>query len=150
LFLKIGVWNAVAGSAITAPVLIPRLAFPILLTQWGSEYILIGYFVFIFFGIIGPLCWSTAYYLTGELGGKKYFSKEVTYFHAATTLVSAYGASSLLFLGGYIGTRAVYIGEPIIAAGALMESVEIPAGLFIGLAIISTLIGVANLKISSL
>ncbi|MDJ0274917.1 MAG: hypothetical protein QW410_01295 [Nitrososphaerota archaeon] len=146
LFLRVALWNVVAAVAFTVPVLIPRLAFPILLTQWGSIYMVLGYLAFLLFGVIGPVCWSVVYYMNGLLNYKTEYDKALTLFHAITNVISAYCVSTLLFIGGYIGARAVYEGESLVNVGVAMEVVEIPAGFFIGLAIISTIVGLLNLK----
>lgn len=146
LFLRVALWNTAAAVVFTVPVLIPRLAFPILLTQWGSVYMVLGYLAFLVFGVIGPVCWSVVYYMHGVLNRKTEYDKAFTLFHAVTNVISAYCVSALLFVGGYIGARAVYEGQPLINVGVAMEIVEIPAGFFIGLAIISTVVGLLNLK----
>ncbi|MEM4354574.1 MAG: hypothetical protein QW470_07480, partial [Candidatus Caldarchaeum sp.] len=144
LFLKLGLFNASAACVLTAPVLIPRLAFPILLTQWGAVYMLIGYISFLVFGVLGMVGWAATYYLLGELRNKKTYDKAWAYLQLYTHFVSSYGVSATLFTGGYIGTRLVYEGRPVQAVGIAMEMVEIPAGFFIILAIASTLVGIAN------
>jgi hypothetical protein len=150
LFLRVGLWNTVAAATFTVPVLIPRLAFPILLTQWGSVYMVLGYLSFLIFGVIGPICWSVVYYINGILNNRTSYDRTITLFHAMTGVIAAYGVSLLLFLGGYIGARAVYEGQTLINVGVAMEIVEIPAGFFIGLAVISTMIGLLNLKLAKL
>ncbi len=145
LFLRAGLVNTVAACLFTAPVLVPSLAFPILLTQWGAVYMLLGYLSFILYGVLGMICWAAAYYLRAEVDGQHKFDKALVYMQVATHLLSAYGVSVTLFLGGYMGAKLVYQGLPVQAVGAVMEVVEIPAGLFILLSIASTIIGVLNM-----
>ncbi|MCS7136789.1 MAG: hypothetical protein NZ941_00290, partial [Candidatus Caldarchaeum sp.] len=47
MFLRLSLVNAAAACVFTAPVLVPSLAFPILLTQWGAVYMVLGYFSFL-------------------------------------------------------------------------------------------------------
>jgi uncharacterized membrane protein len=108
----------------------------------------LGYLSFLIFGVIGPICWSVIYYINGILNNRTSYDRTITLFHAMTSVVAAYGVSVLLFLGGYIGARAVYEGQTLINVGVAMEIVEIPAGFFIGLAVISTVIGLLNLKLA--
>ncbi len=145
LFLKAGLLNAFTACLFTAPVLVPSLAFPILLTQWGAVYMVLGYLSFILYGVVGMVCWAAAYYLRAAVNGWQGYDKALTYLQLATHILAAYGASTTLFTGGYTGARLVYEGRPIQAVGAVMETVEIPAGLFILLAIASTITGLINI-----
>jgi hypothetical protein len=145
LFLKAGLVNTFAACVFTAPVLVPSLAFPILLTQWGAVYMVLGYLSFILYGVVGTVCWAMAYYLKSNADQRQEYDKALTYLQLATHLLAAYGTSTTLFTGGYIGARLVYEGRPVQAVGAVMEIVEIPAGLFILLAIASTIIGLINM-----
>jgi len=145
LFLKAGLLNAFTACLFTAPVLVPSLAFPILLTQWGSLYMVLGYLSFILYGVVGMVCWAAAYYLRAEVNRRQRYDRALIYIQFATHLLSAYGSSITLFAGGYIGTRLVYEGRPVQAVGAIMELLEIPAGLFILLAIASTITGLINI-----
>lgn len=143
LFMRICLVNAVAACFFTAPVLVPGLAFPILLTQWGAVYMVLGYFSFLVYGVLGALGWAAAYRLMDE--SAQGYDKALTYLQLSTHLVSSYGVASSLFIGGYLGARLIYEGRPVQAVGAIMEVVEIPAGLFIMLAIASTLMGIINI-----
>lgn len=144
LFLKLALFNAAAACVYTAPVLVPSLAFPILLTQWGAVYMVIGYFSFLVYGVLGALGWSATYLLLGRTAEIKAYDKALTYLHLATHLVSSHGVAAALFAGGYIGARLVYEGRPVQAVGVAMEAVEIPAGFLIAAAVASTVIGLFN------
>ncbi|MCS6769735.1 MAG: hypothetical protein NZ570_04790 [Candidatus Caldarchaeum sp.] len=142
MFLRLSLVNAAAACVFTAPVLVPSLAFPILLTQWGAVYMVLGYFSFLTFGVLGALGWAAAYSMLGQ--ERPSYDKALTYLQLATHIASSYGASAALFAGGYIGARLVYEGRPVQAVGMAMEIVEIPAGFLIALAIASTLMGLVN------
>src|ERR1700688_2618976 len=54
-FGRVALVNGLAAAVFVAPMLVPPLQLPILLTEWPGIYIVIAYAFFVIFGVMGML-----------------------------------------------------------------------------------------------
>jgi len=136
--------NLGAAIAFTAPIFLPRLQFPILLTEWPGIYIYIGYSAFLIAGVLGMLAWAAAYYLLWKIFSKNSCDKKIFFSQIIVTNVGVYIASAFMFAGGYQG--AFYAHEDFAAfiVGKIMESTVIPSAIGIALSMLGNIFGLAN------
>lgn len=137
--------NLGAAVIVTVPVFLPRLQFPILLTEWPGIYIYIAYSAFLIAGVLGMLGWAAAYYLLWKVFNKDSCDKKVVLSQIIVTNAGVYLASVFMFAGGYQG--AFYAHEDFAAfiVGKIMESTVIPSAIGIALAVLGNIFGLANI-----
>ena len=134
------------GSAIafTAPIFLPRLQFPILLTEWPGIYIFIGYSAFLIAGVLGMLAWAITYYLIWKVFNKSSCDKKIFFSQITVTNIGVYTASTFMFAGGYQGAFYAHEGFAAFIVGKIMESTVIPSAVGIALSMLGNIFGLAN------
>jgi hypothetical protein len=138
--------NALAAAVFAAPMLVPSLELPILLTEWPGIYIVIAYDFFIIFGVLGMLAWSMMYRFTPTFFSRDYFDRRSVLLQLILSEVGIYGVSTVLFLAGYIGASLVHDGKVgSVFVGASMEFSDIPAAVSIFVIIVSVFLGAINI-----
>jgi hypothetical protein len=136
--------NLCAGVAVTAPVLVARLALPLKLTEWPGTWMFIGYAIFIGFGVLGTLAWSAIYYLSSKLLGVSGLHRRAVFTHLVMHNLSAYGVGLLMgYSVGYIGGSARLEGYGVAVITALVSWAVIPIGLLVFIGLLSSILGVA-------
>jgi len=136
--------NLGAALAFTAPIFIPRLQFPILLTEWPGIYIYIGFSTFLIAGVLGMLAWAVAYYLLWKVFDKNSCDKKVFFSQIFITNIGVYVASIFMFAGGYQGAFYAHEGFAAFVVGKIMESTVIPSAIGIALSLLGNIFGLAN------
>ena len=69
-FLKLSILNTIVAIIFLFPILIPQLAFPILITEWPGIYMVLAYFIFLF----GALLACIFMYWGGYVGSSAAYS----------------------------------------------------------------------------
>jgi hypothetical protein len=137
--------NLGAAVIFTVPIFLPRLQFPILLTEWPGIYIYIAYSAFLIAGVLGMLGWAAAYYLLWKVFDKDSCDKKVLFSQIIVTNVGVYLASVFMFAGGYQGAFYAHEDFGAFIVGKIMESTVIPSAIGIALALLGNIFGLANI-----
>ena len=145
-FLYVTIVNIMIAALVTAPVLDPQLGIPIKINHWPGTWIFVAYFSFLIVGVLGMLAWAVIYYMLPRLLNKAAVSRSLLYGHLLVTEVAVVGATGLMgIFPGYVGGTLVQQGFPDIQVTRVVEWTVIPIGVFISLAILATLAGLANI-----
>ncbi|MEM4302660.1 MAG: hypothetical protein QW470_06740 [Candidatus Caldarchaeum sp.] len=145
-FLLSTLINICAGIVITAPVLVARLALPLKLTEWPGTWMFVAYGVFLGFGVLGTLAWSTIYYLAGELFAVEHLRRSAVIIHLTLHNIAAYGIGFLMgYAVGYVGGTARLEGFGLAVITALVSWAVIPIGLLVFVGLLSALLGLTIL-----
>ncbi len=145
-FGRIALINALAAALFAAPMLVPSLELPILLTEWPGIYIVIAYTFFVIFGVLGMLGWSVMYRFTPSFFSRAFLDRRSVLLQLILSEVAVYVVCSVLFFAGYIGASLVHgaqVGSVFV--GASMEFSDIPAAVSIFVIIVSVFLGAANI-----
>src|SRR5207248_10353152 len=102
-FGRIALVNALAAAVFAAPMLVPSLELPILLTEWPGIYIVIAYAFFVIFGVIGMLAWSMMYRFMPAFFSRESLDRRSVVLQLILSEVGIYTLSTFLFAAGYIG-----------------------------------------------
>jgi hypothetical protein len=145
-FGRIALVNALAAGVFAAPMLVPSLEFPILLTEWPGIYIIIAYVFFVMFGVIGMLAWSVMYHFAPEFFSRRLLDRRSVLLQLILSEAGIYTLSSFLFAAGYLGASLVHDGKVgSVFVGASMEFSDIPAAVSIFVMIVSVFLGAASI-----
>jgi hypothetical protein len=145
-FGRIALFNAMAAAVFAAPMLVPSLELPILLTEWPGIYIVVAYAFFVVFGVLGMLGWSVMYRFAPELFSRAFFDRRSVFVQLVLSVVGIYAVSTVLFSAGYIGASLVHDGQVgSVFVGASMEFSDIPAAVSIFVIIVSVFLGAMNI-----
>lgn len=145
-FGRVALVNALAAAVFAAPMLVPSLELPILLTVWPGIYIVVAYTSFVLFGVLGMLGWSVMYRLAPAFFSRGFFDRRSVLVQLALSEVAVYAASTVLFSAGYIGASLVHDGHVgNVFVGASMEFSDIPAAISIFVIIVSVFLGAINI-----
>ncbi len=145
-FGRIALINALAAASFTAPMLVPSLELPILLTEWPGIYIVVAYTFFIIVGVLGMLAWSVMYRFAPSSFSRELFDRRSVLLQLVLSEVAIYLVSIVLFLAGYVGASLVHdqqVGGVFV--GASMEFSDIPAAVSIFVMIVSVFLGAINI-----
>jgi hypothetical protein len=146
-FGRIALVNGLAAAVFVAPMLVPPLQLPILLTERPGIYIVVAYAFFVIFGVMGMLAWSVMYHFTPAFFSRReLLDRRSILLQLVLSEVAIYAVSTVLFLAGYIGAREVHdvtFGNPVLnpLVGSSMEFSDIPAAVSIFLIIVSVFLG---------
>jgi len=144
-FGRIALFNAIAAAIFAAPMLVPSLELPILLTEWPGIYIVIAYAFFVIFGVVGMLCWSVMYQFTPAFFSRRLLDRRSVILQLVLSEVGIYAVSTVLFAAGFVGASLVHEGKVgSVFVGASMEFSDIPAAISIFIIIVSVFLGAAN------
>jgi hypothetical protein len=141
-FGRIALVNALAAAVFAAPMLVPSLELPILLTEWPGIYIVVAYAFFIMFGVLGMLAWSMMYRFAPAFFSRELFDRRSVLLQLILSEVGIYAVSTVLFIAGFIGASLVHdakVGSVFV--GASMEFSDIPAAISIFVIIVSVCLG---------
>jgi hypothetical protein len=145
-FGHIALVNALAAAVFAAPILVPSLELPILLTEWPGIYIVIAYVFFVIFGVLGMLAWSIVYRFTPAFFSRQLFDRRSVLLQLLLSEVGIYTVSTVLFAAGYVGASLVHEGKVgSVFVGASMEFSDIPAAVSIFMIIVSVFLGAINI-----
>jgi hypothetical protein len=145
-FGRIALVNALAAAIFAAPMLVPPLELPILLTEWPGIYIVVAYAFFVIVGVLGMLAWSMMYRVAPSFFSREYFDRRSVLLQLILSEAGIYTASTVLFLAGYIGASLVHGGlVGSVFVGASMEFSDIPAAVAIFVIIVSVFLGAINI-----
>jgi hypothetical protein len=145
-FGRIALVNGLAAAIFAAPMLVPSLELPILLTEWPGIYIVVAYAFFVIFGVLGMLAWSVMYRFAPGYFSRQYFDRRSVILQLVLSEVGVYTVSTVLFLAGYIGASLVHGGQVgSVFVGASMEFSDIPAAVSIFVIIVSVFLGAINI-----
>jgi hypothetical protein len=145
-FGRIALVNALAAAIFAAPMLVPPLELPILLTEWPGIYIVVAYAFFVIVGVLGMLAWSMMYRFAPSFFSREYFDRRSVLLQLILSEVGIYTVSTVLFLAGYIGASLVHDGQVgSVFVGASMEFSDIPAAVSIFVIIVSVFLGAINI-----
>jgi hypothetical protein len=145
-FGRIALVNALAAAVFAAPMLVPSLELPILLTEWPGIYIVIAYSFFVMFGVLGMLAWSMMYRFTPAFFSREFLDRRSVLLQLILSEVGIYAMSAVLFAAGYVGASLVHDGKVgSVFVGASMEFSDIPAAVSIFIIIVSVFLGAANI-----
>jgi hypothetical protein len=145
-FGRIALVNALAAAVFAAPMLVPSLELPILLTEWPGIYIVIAYSFFVMFGVLGMLAWSMMYRFTPAFFSREVLDRRSVLLQLILSEVGIYTMSTVLFSAGYVGASLVHDGKVgSVFVGASMEFSDIPAAVSIFIIIVSVFLGAANI-----
>ncbi len=141
-FGRIALVNALAAAVFAAPMLVPSLELPILITEWPGIYIVVAYAFFVIFGVLGMLAWSVMYRLAPSFFSRGRFDRRSVLVQLILSEVGIYAVSAVLFSAGYIGASLVHDGlVGSVFVGASMEFSDIPAAVSIFAIIVSVFLG---------
>jgi len=145
-FGRIALVNALAAAIFAAPMLVPSLELPILLTEWPGMYIFIAYTFFVIFGVMGMFSWSVMYHLAPAFFSRRLLDRRSVILQLVLSEVGIYTVSTVLFAAGYTGASLAHDGKvgPVFI-GASMEFSDIPAAISIFMIIVSVFLGAANI-----
>ncbi len=144
-FGRIALVNAIAAAVFAAPMLVPSLELPILLTEWPGIYIVIAYAFFVMFGVIGMLAWSVMYRFTPAFFSRELLDRRSVLLQLILSEIGIYTLSTVLFVAGYVGASLVHEGKVgTVFVGASMEFSDIPAAVSIFIIIVSVFLGAIN------
>jgi hypothetical protein len=145
-FGRIALVNALAAAVFAAPMLVPSLELPILLTEWPGIYIVIAYAFFVMFGVVGMLSWSMMYRFTPAFFSREFLDRRSVLLQLILSEVGIYTLSTFLFAAGYIGASLVHDGKVgSVFVGASMEFSDIPAAVSIFIIIVSVFLGAISI-----
>ncbi|HEV2390269.1 MAG TPA: hypothetical protein VGS04_06045 [Nitrososphaerales archaeon] len=150
-FGRIALFNGLAAAVFVAPMLVPPLQLPILLTEWPGIYIVIAYAFFVIFGVMGMLAWSVMYHFAPAFFSRReLLDRRSILVQLVLSEVAIYSVSTVLFAAGYIGAREVHdvtLGNPVMdpLVGSSMEFSDIPAAVSIFLIVVSVFLGAITL-----
>jgi hypothetical protein len=145
-FGRIALVNALAAAVFAAPMLVPSLELPILLTEWPGIYIVIAYAFFVMFGVVGMLSWSMMYRSTPAFFSREFLDRRSVLLQLILSEVGIYTLSTFLFAAGYIGASLVHDGKVgSVFVGASMEFSDIPAAVSIFIIIVSVFLGAMSI-----
>lgn len=148
-YFRLTLINTIVAVLFAAPVVDPRLEFPILITQWPGVYMVIAYTFFVIVGILGTLGWGVFFHLLPTMFDRSSVRRFWLIVQMGATEVGIYLIAIFMFLGGYIGASLSYFnGAGDYIVGASMEPAVIPAALGIFLVILGTVVGVANVLLA--
>jgi hypothetical protein len=145
---KLAVLNTIGAACLVAPVIVPSLRLPILLTQWPGIYMVLAFFSFLVVGVLGMAGWSSLFIHLPETFGKMGVGGVGFVAQALMTEVGVYALAISMFLGGYVGSSLSYSGAGPVAVGAQMEFSVIPSAVSIYLVVAGTIVGVVNVLMS--
>jgi hypothetical protein len=148
LYFRLALINTVSAALFAAPLLDPRLAFPILITRWPGIYMVVAYTFFVLVGILGMLSWGIFFHLLPSMFERTSVRRFWLFAQVVVTEVGVYALAIFMFLGGYIGASLNYSGAGDFIVGAAMEVAVIPSALGIFMVILGTLIGVTNVLLA--
>jgi hypothetical protein len=141
-FGRIALVNALAAAVFAAPMLMPSLELPILLTEGPGIYIVIAYSFFVVFGVLGMLAWSVMYRFTPSFFSREFLDRRSVLLQLILSEIGIYTVSTVLFAAGYVGASLVHDGKVgTVFIGASMEFSDIPAALAIFIIIVSVFLG---------
>ncbi len=143
-FFFLALLNAFVAVVLTVPILLPRLEFPILLTEWPGIYIVIAFTSFIVAGVLGMIAWSSGYYLIWRVFGISRTGRDLIAAQIILTQAGIYALTIFMYWGGYVGAHASHEGIAIIFVGQIMEFAVIPSALGIVLILLGTMTGLLN------
>jgi len=145
-FGRIALVNALAAPVFSAPMIVPSLELPILLTEWPGIYIVIAYGFFVMIGVIGMLAWSMMYRFTPAFFSREFLDRRSVLLQIVLSEVGIYTVSTALFAAGFIGASLVHDGKVgSVFVGASMEFSDIPAAVSIFIIIVSVFLGAINI-----
>jgi hypothetical protein len=144
-FFFLALLNAFFAVAITAPILLPRFEFPIILTEWPGIYIILAYSSFIVGGVLGMIAWASGYYLIWRIFGLSTTSKGLIAAQILLTQAGTYSLTIFMYWGGFVGAHASHEGIAIFIIGQIMEFAVIPSALGIALILVGTTTGLLNI-----
>jgi hypothetical protein len=147
-YFRLALVNTIAAALFAAPLLDPRLKFPILITQWPGVYMVVAYSFFVLVGVVGMVCWGVLFHLLPTMFDRASVRRFWLLAQVVVTEVGVYALAIFMFLGGYIGASLAYSGAGGFIVGAQMEVAVIPSALGIFLVMLGTLIGVANVLLA--
>src|SRR6266850_2123922 len=145
-FGRMALVNALAAAVFAAPILVPSLELPILITEWPGIYIVIAYGFFVMFGVIGMLAWSMMYRFTPAFFSREFLDRRSVLLQLILSQVGIYTVSTALFAAGYIGASLVHDGKVgSVFVGASMEFSDIPAAISIFIIMVSVFLGAISI-----
>jgi hypothetical protein len=145
-FGRIALVNALAAAVFAAPLLVPSLELPILLTEWPGIYIVIAYSFFVMFGVVGMLAWSMMYRFAPAFFSREFLDRRSVLLQLILSEVGIYTVSTVLFAAGFIGASLVHDGKVgSVFVGASMEFSDIPAAISIFIIIVSVFLGAISI-----
>ena len=148
-FFYLTVVNILIAAAATAPVLDPHLGLPIKVSHWPGTWMFIAYFAFLIVGVLGMLAWAVIYYMLPRLFNKTKVNQTLFYGQLVLLEVSVVGATALIgIFPGYVGGTLIQQGFGDFIVTRVIEWTVVPIGIFILLAIVATLTGLANIIFS--
>lgn len=147
-FFKMSMLNTIIAIIFLFPILIPQLAFPILITQWPGIYMVLAYFIFLISSVVGFMIWTVAYYLLWNLYEIKNINRNLLYSQIILSEIGALCACIFMYWGGYVGSSAAYSGMSEFVVGVMMEFATIPSGLGIGLMLFGNSFGILNILLA--
>ena len=144
-FFYVAIFNVLIAAGATTPILLPQLGLPLVLQIWPGTWMLIAYFSFLIAGVAGVFVWSAMYYMLPRLFGRMSVSRPLSLIHLILFEVGVVGSTGLMGLfPGYTGGTLMHNGFGQFIVTRIIEWTVIPIGIFIGIAIIATLTGIAN------
>ena len=122
-FFQIFLINTAITILVTIPVLIPSLAFPILITEWPGIYMIIGFFSLLICGIFGFCGWTITYFLISKIYNIKFTNRNLVFTQIILFESGILLTSIFMYWGGYIGASAAHSGmaEFVIGENALWK-----------------------------
>jgi len=148
-FFYVALLNLVVGALITTLVLIPPLAIPIKVTVWPGTWMLVAYFGFMIAGVLGSFTWTGIYYLLPRLVNIRKVNRRITLVQLFLYQIGVYGAVAIMGLvPGYEGGTLAIQGFGTFLITRVIEWAVVPVGIFVGLAVLATITGVANIVLS--
>ncbi len=147
-FFYVALVNIVIAVIATAPVLVPQWGLPLKIAIWPGTWMLVAYFSFLGAGVLGVLGWSAIYYLMPRLLARRSVSRFLSIIHLVLFEVSVVGATALMgIFAGYVGGTLIQSGFGPVVVTRVIEWTVIPIGIFIAIALMSTLTGVFNVVV---
>ena len=145
-FGRICLVNGLAAAVFAAPMFVPSLELPILVTEWPGIYIVVAYAFFVIFGVLGMLAWGVMYRFSPTFFSREFFDRRSILVQLVLSEVAIYAVSAVLFSAGYIGASLVHDGQVgSVFVGASMEFSDIPAAVSIFVIIVSVFLGAINI-----
>ena len=147
-YFRLTLINTISAALFAAPIVDPRLEFPILITRWPGVYMVIAYTFFVIIGILGTLGWGVIFHMLPMMFDRSSVRRFWLIVQIGVTEVGVYMIAIFMFLGGYIGASLNYVGDGDYIVGAAMEPAVIPAAIGIFLVVLGTIMGVANVLLA--
>jgi hypothetical protein len=135
-------------------------------TVFPGEWLLFGWLIFISVGVLGMIAWASMYYFGGRLFNKNQLNGALSMLHLVLFEIGVVGASSIIAAIGYVGGQA-YLAHPTNPAfvaqtiatniipplssdpnSVLNDMPPVVEAVFLGLALLATLIGLVNFLIA--